>query len=308
MSALEVLAQQIINGLMLGMMYSIVAVGFTLYFGVLDLIHFSHGDIYMLGAFIALILYSIAEAIGLLASPLLVLLFIFFGSMILTGIVGVVTERLCVKPVSKAPMLISLLVTLGMGIAIREAVRIFYPRGADPKFFPTLLPTGSFKLGNVIIRHDSLIIFGLGVASIVLTNLIINRTKIGSAIRAVAQDGEAAMMMGVNLDQAVDITFFIGSALAALAGIMNGLYYRTIMFNMGAMTGIIGFSAAVMGGLGNVYGAIVGGMLFGLLETIAAAVLPFGAENKRVFAFLVVILFMIFKPTGILGEKVYERV
>lgn len=308
MSALEVLAQQVINGLMLGMMYSIVGVGFTLYFGVLDIINFSHGEFYMLGAFIALILNSIAGAAGWSVSPIFMLIYIFLGSMILTGAVGVVTQRLCVRPVSKAPMLISLLVTLGLGIAIREAVRIFYPRGADPKHFPTFLPTGSFKLGHVIIRYDSLIIFGLGVVSIVLTSLVINRTKIGSAIRAVAQDGEAAMMMGVDLDRTVDITFFIGSVLAAVAGIMNGLYYRTIMFNMGGMAGVIGFSAAVMGGLGNVYGAIVGGMLFGLLEIFCAAVLPFGAENKRVFAFLVVILFMTFKPTGILGEKVYERV
>lgn len=308
MSTLEILAQQMINGLMLGMMYSIIAVGFTLYFGVLDIINFSHGDFYMLGAFIALILYSIADAAGWLVSPLFVLVYLFLGSMILTGMVGVVAERLFVKPVSKAPLLISLLVTLGLGTVIREAVRIFYPRGADPKHFPTLLPTGSFELGHVIIRYDSLIIFGLGVISIVLTSLLTNRTRIGSAIRAVAQDGEAAMMMGVNLDLTVDITFFIGSALAAMAGIMNGLYYRTVMFNIGGMAGVIGFSAAVMGGLGNIYGAIVGGMLFGLLETFFAAVIPFGAENKRVFAFLIVILFMIFKPTGILGEKVYERV
>ena len=308
MTALDVLLQQSINGLMLGIMYSLVAVGFTLYFGVLNVINFAHGDFFMLGSFIALVLFSIAEAMGWAGNTLLVVIYLFAGSMLLTGIVGIAAERLCVKPVIKAPMLISLLVTLGLGIAIREAVRIFYPRGSDPKGFPTLLPQGSFNLGNLVIRYENLILFGLGVVLIILVNFVINRTKIGAAIRAVAQDGEAAMMMGVDLDRTIDITFLIGSAVAAVAGIMNGFYYGQTMFNIGAMMGVIGFSAAVIGGLGNIYGAIVGGILFGLLETFAAAVLPYGAENKRVFAFLIVILFLVFRPTGILGEKIFERV
>jgi branched-chain amino acid transport system permease protein len=308
MTFLDVLVQQSINGLMLGIMYSLVAVGFTLYFGVLDVINFAHGDFFMLGGFMALVLFSIAEAMGWAGNTFLVVIYLFVGSMLLTGLVGVVTERLCVKPVSKAPMLISLLVTLGLGIAIREAVRVLYPRGSDPKGFPTLLPQGSFNLGNIVIRYENIIIFGLGVVIIIVVSSLINRTRMGAAIRAVAQDGEAAMMMGVDLDRTVDITFLIGSAVAAMAGIMNGFYYGQTMFNVGAMMGVIGFSAAVIGGLGNVYGAIVGGILFGLLETFAAALLPFGAENKRVFAFLVVILFLVFRPTGILGEKIYERV
>jgi branched-chain amino acid transport system permease protein len=308
MTFLDVLVQQSINGLMLGIMYSLVAVGFTLYFGVLDVINFAHGDFFMLGGFMALVLFSVAETMGWTGNALLLVIYLFVGSMLLTGTVGIVTERLCVKPVSKAPMLISLLVTLGLGIAIREAVRVLYPRGSDPKGFPTLLPQGSFNLGNIVIRYENIIIFGLGVVIIIVVSSLINRTKMGAAIRAVAQDGEAAMMMGVDLDRTVDITFLIGSAVAAMAGIMNGFYYGQTMFNVGAMMGVIGFSAAVIGGLGNIYGAIVGGILFGLLETFAAALLPFGAENKRVFAFLVVILFLVFRPTGILGEKVYERV
>lgn len=308
MSFLDVLIQQGINGLMLGIMYSLVAVGFTLYFGVLNVINFSHGDFYMLGSFMALVLVTVAESLGWIHNSIAYVLFLFAGSMILTAIIGVLSARLAVKPVLKAPMLISLLVTLGLGIAIREAVRILYPRGSDPKGFPALFPSGAFELGGVIIRYENIFILAIGVLMIVLVNLIINRTKIGAAIRAVAQDSEAAMMMGVNMEKTIDITFIIGSAVAAVAGILNGVYYGQVMFNMGAIAGVIGFSAAVIGGLGNVYGAIVGGVLFGLLETIAAALLPIGTENKRVFAFLVVILFLIFKPTGILGEKVYERV
>ncbi|NPV87222.1 MAG: branched-chain amino acid ABC transporter permease [Anaerolineae bacterium] len=300
--------QQSINGLMLGIMYSLVAVGFTLYFGVLNVINFSHGDFFMLGGFMALILYGIADTLGWTQNVPLLIIYLFLGSMILTALIAIITARICVKPVSKAPMLISLLVTLGLGIAIREAVRVFYPRGSDPKGFPTLLPQGSLSIGNIVIRYENVIIFVLGVLVIVVVNYLITKTKMGMAIRAVAQDGEAAMMMGVDLDRTIDITFLIGAAVAAVAGIMNGFYYGQIMFNMGAMMGVIGFSASVIGGLGNVYGAIVGGILFGLLETFAAATLPMGAENKRVFAFFIVILFLVFKPTGILGEKVYERV
>ncbi len=308
MSFFEMFIQQSINGLMLGIMYALVAVGITLYFGVLNVINFAHGDFFMLGSFIALILYSLVGALGLAQSAVLTLLYLLVGSMIITAAFGVITERFFIKPVSKAPMLISLLVTLGLGIAIREAVRIFYPRGSDPKGFPTLLPQGAFEIGKVVIRYENIIIFGFGVLVIVLVNLLINRTKIGAAIRAVAQDGEAAMMMGVDMTRTVDITFIIGSAVAAVAGIMNGLYYGQTMFNTGAIIGVIGFCAAVMGGLGNIYGAIVGGLLFGLLETFFAALVPGGAENKRVFAFFIVILFLIFRPTGILGEKASERV
>ena len=168
------------------------------------------------------------------------------------------------------------MVTLGLGIAVREAIRIFYPLGANPQFFPTLLPQGSFNIGNVVIRFENLIILGIGLMTIFVVYLIINRSKMGSAIRAVAQDGEAAMMMGVNFNRTIDMTFFIGAAVAAVAGILNGLYYGRVIFNMGAIMGVIGFSASVIGGLGNILGAIVGGLLFGLMETLAAAALPIG--------------------------------
>jgi branched-chain amino acid transport system permease protein len=308
MSGFEMIIQQSINGLMLGMMYALVAVGFTLYFGVLDLINFSHGDFFMLGGFMALVMYSLGEVLGLAENAPVLLLLMVLGSMILTAVIAIVTARLAVKPVMKAPMIISLLVTLGLGIAVREAVRLLYPLGANPQFFPSLLPQGDFTIGNVFIRYENLIIMAIGILTIVAVYLIINRTKMGSAIRAVAQDDEAAKMMGVNFNRTIDLTFLIGAAVAAIAGILFGLYYGRIQFNMGAIMGVIGFSASVIGGLGNIFGAIVGGILFGLMETLAAAALPIGSENKRVFAFFVVILFLIFRPNGILGEKTSERV
>ncbi|HNR02661.1 MAG TPA: branched-chain amino acid ABC transporter permease [Anaerolineaceae bacterium] len=307
MSGFEMIIQQSINGLMLGMMYALVAVGFTLYFGVLDLINFGHGDFFMLGGFMALVMYMLGEVLGL-GDNIFMLILMFIGSMLLTAVVAIGTARLAIKPVMKAPMIISLLVTLGLGIAVRESVRLLYPLGANPQFFPTLLPQGDFTIGNVFIRYENLIILAIGILTILVVYYIINRTKMGSAIRAVAQDDEAAKMMGVNFNRTIDMTFLIGAAVAAIAGILFGLYYGRIQFNMGAIMGVIGFSASVIGGLGNVFGAIVGGILFGLMETLAAAALPIGSENKRVFAFLVVILFLIFRPNGILGEKTSERV
>ncbi len=307
MPPLEVILQQAFNGLMLGVMYALVAVGFTLFFGVLDVIHFSHGDIFMLGAFAGLSLTFLWTMIGL-GSPAVALPLTFLGASLIIGLIGVLAERACVKPLANAPPLMTLLATLSLGLVIREAVLIFYPRGADPKPFPALLPAGLFEIGGVVIRYENLDILAIGGVSMVLVDLLINRTRMGASMRAVAQDAEAAQMMGVDLDRTVDFTFFLGSALAGVAGILNGLYYSEVHFIMGIMGGIIGFSAAAIGGLGNVYGAILGGLLFGILQTLAAAFIPRGSEFRDVVAFAVVMVFMVFKPTGILGEKTIERV
>jgi branched-chain amino acid transport system permease protein len=307
MPPLEVLLQQAFNGLMLGVMYALIAVGFTLFFGVLDVIHFSHGDIFMLGAFAGLSLTTLWSAVGL-GAPAAALPLTFLGALLLTGAVGVVAERACVKPLAKAPPLMTLLATLSLGLVIREAVLIFYPRGADPKRFPAMLPAGGFEFGGITIRYENLAILAIGGGAMVLVDLLIKRTRLGASIRAVAQDAEAAQMMGVDLDRTVDFTFFLGSALAAVAGILQGLYYSEIHFIMGITGGVIGFSAAAIGGLGNVYGAILGGLLFGVLQTTAAAFIPRGSEFRDVVAFAVVMVFMVFKPTGILGEKSVDRV
>ncbi|MBI3629953.1 MAG: branched-chain amino acid ABC transporter permease [Candidatus Rokubacteria bacterium] len=307
MPPLEVVLQQALNGLMLGVMYALIAVGFTLFFGVLDVIHFSHGDIFMLGAFAGLTLTALWAALGLTA-PALALALTFLGACVITGLIGVAAERLCVKPLARSSPLMTLLATLSLGLVIRESVLVFYPRGADPKPFPTPLPAGGFDLGGVFVRWDSLAILGIGFAAMIAVDRLITRTRMGAAIRAVAQDPEAAQMMGVDLDRTVDATFFIGSALAAVAGILSGLYYGEIQFIMGITGGVIGFSAAAIGGLGNVYGAIVGGLLFGVLQTTAAAFIPRGSEFRDVVAFAVVMLFLVFKPTGILGERSVERV
>ena len=307
MPPLELLLQQAFNGLMLGVMYALIAVGFTLFFGVLDVIHFSHGDISMLGAFAGLSVLAGLHAAGI-GGGAVALALAFLASILLTGLVGVAAERVCVKPLARSSPLMTLLATLSLGLVIRESVLIFYPRGADPKRFPQLLPQGGFELGGVAVRYENLAILAIGFCAMVAVDLIINRTRMGAAIRAVAQDPEAAQMMGVNLDRTVDATFFIGSGLAAVAGILSGLYYGEVHFIMGITGGVIGFSAAAIGGLGNVYGAIVGGLLFGMLQTTSAALIPRGSEFRDVVAFAVVMLFLIFRPSGILGEKSVERV
>ena len=307
MPPLELLLQQALNGVMLGVMYALIAVGFTLFFGVLDVIHFSHGDIFMLGAFAGLSTLLGLAAVGLRA-PVAAIPLAFVAAILVTGLVGVLAERVCVKPLARSSPLMTLLATLSLGLVIRESVLIFYPRGADPKPFPQLLPQGGFEVGGVAIRYENLAILGIGLAAMVTVDLIIRRTRMGAAIRAVAQDPEAAQMMGVNLDRTVDATFFLGSGLAAVAGILSGLYYSEIHFIMGITGGVIGFSAAAIGGLGNVYGAIVGGLLFGVLQTTSAALIPRGSEFRDVVAFAVVMLFLIVRPRGILGEQSVERV
>lgn len=315
MSGFAVILQILFNGIMLGIQYSMIAVGFTLFRGVLNVLNFSHGDVFMLGAFVSLTLigtFNVMTASGFGYIGLIILIFIL--SMLLVGIIGVIFERLAVKPVSKGPVTMSLLATLGLGIAIREAVRLFYPRGGESKKFPELFhrlfagSKGAFEFSGVIFRYENILFLAIGIVVVVILAIFINKTKMGLAIRAVAQDAECALMMGVNKDFIIDITFLIGSALAALAAILYGLYYNTIVFDMGALIGVIGLSAAVLGGLGNIYGAIIGGFVFSLTEALSAAFIPRGSEFMDVVAFGVVIIFLIFKPSGILGEKVFERV
>jgi branched-chain amino acid transport system permease protein len=302
--------QQLINALLLGCTYTLIAIGFSLFFGALNVVHFSHGDICILGAFVTLILYALGKLLGIfvilpqsISIPLMIIL-----AMMLTGLLGVFFERVVIKPFRYAPLLMVLVATVALGIVIREAVRLSFPHGSNPQIFPRILPQKSFQWGGVLLRVDSLIILGTTLLLIFMMFLFIKRTKMGAAIRAISQDGEAAMMMGINMDVTVAATFLIGSALGAVAGILIGAYNNIIRFDMGLMGGVKGFSAAVVGGLGNVYGAIIGGLILGLVETFAAAFIPGGTPYTDVFAFLVVIFFLVFRPSGIMGEKVYEKV
>jgi branched-chain amino acid transport system permease protein len=304
---LGLFAQYVMNGLMLGMMYALVAVGFTLFFGVLDVIKFSHGDVLTVGAFTALATFAGLTTFGLKSTwlDLLIMLAIAIGAM---ALLGMVIARYLVMPLRSAPPLNTLLITLMIGTVLRESVRLFYPQGANPKPFPALLPRSSIDIGAFNLRLDNVLMLAAGALVVVGLQYLLNRTKLGLAIRAVAQDEETARTMGINFTAIVLITFALGSGLAAFAGVMNGLYYNEINFGMGLYLGVIGFSAAIIGGLGSVYGAILGGFLFAGLQTVGTVLLPFASAYKDVFAFAVVIAIMAWRPTGLIREKISERV
>lgn len=300
-------AQYVMNGLMLGMMYALVAVGFTLFFGVLDVIQFSHGDVLTVGAFAALAGYIGLHALGV-SSPWLELAIILALAVAAMAVLGALIARYLVMPLRSAPPLNTLLITLMLGTVLRESVRLFYPQGANPKPFPALLPRSSFAFGDFNLRLDNVLMLAAGVLVILGLQYLLNRTKLGLAIRAVAQDEETARTMGINFTAIVLLTFALGSGLAAFAGVMNGLYYNEINFGMGLYLGVIGFSAAIIGGLGSIYGAILGGFLFAALQTVGTVMLPFASAYKDVFAFAVVIAIMAWRPTGLIREKISERV
>jgi len=301
------LAQYIMNGLMVGLMYALVAVGFTLFFGVLDVIQFSHGDVLTVGAFTALMTFVGLHAAGVGSGSILLLAMVIVAIFAMAAL-GMLIGRYLVLPLRTAPALNTLLITLMLGTVLRESVRLFYPQGANPKPFPALLPTNSINFGNFNLRLDNAIMLTAGALVIAGVELLLKRTKLGLAIRAVAQDEETARTMGINFVAIVLIAFAIGSGLAAFAGIMNGFYYNEINFGMGLYLGIIGFAAAIIGGLGSIYGAILGGFLFAALQTIGTVALPLASAYKDVFAFAVIIIFMAWRPTGLIQEKISERV
>ena len=302
------LAQFVINGLMLGMMYALVAVGFTLFFGVLDTIVFSHGDTVMIGAFSGLATYTWLTAIYPNIGPLWTLIVVLAVSIATVSVLGILLAGGIIVRLRSAPALNTLLATMMLGTVLREAVRLFYPDGSNSQPFPKLLPDVSWVIGGATVRLDSILLFACGLVIIAVLHTLITRTRLGMAIRAVAQDAEAAQLMGVNFIFVVLLTFIIGSAVAAFAGVMNGIYYGEVNFSMGVLMGAIGFSAAVIGGLGNVYGAILGGFIFSFLQTIGAVALPFSSAYKDVFAFGVIILLLAWKPRGLLAEQSSQRV
>jgi branched-chain amino acid transport system permease protein len=304
---MDLLAQYVMNGLMLGLMYALVAIGFTLFFGVLNVIQFAHGDVLTAGAFAGLAGYAVVVKAGVEAA-LPQLLTVLLAATMSMALLGATLGRVLVLPLKGAPALNVLLATLMGGTVLRECIRLFYPGGSQPQRFPALLPSASWTLGRFTLRLDNLLMLAAGVALVLGLSLVLQRTRLGLAIRAVAQDEETARTMGINFERVVLLTFAVGSALAAFAGVMNGLYYNEVNFGSGLLLGVIGFSAAVLGGLGSVSGALLGGFLFAGLQTLGAVLMPFASAYKDVFAFGMVILLLAWKPTGLIGEQVGERV
>lgn len=299
----------VISALLISSLYTLVAIGFTMYVGVINLANFSHGDTCVLGTFILMPLYLLATKLGWISvSSALLIPILMLVVILITGIWGTFVYKVLVKPLLASPRLILLLATVAAGQVIRETIRVVYPNGANPQVFPKLLPQGGFELGNYTVGYDALTIILITVICIFALNFIIQKTKMGLAMRAVSQNSDVSQMMGIDIEKTVIIVFIIGSALAGLAGILNGSFYGMTKFGMGSNLGIKGFSAAVIGGLGDFQGAVLGGLLLGFVEVFSAAFIPNGSQYQDVFSFLAVILFLILRPSGILGEKVYEKV
>ncbi|MDR2051469.1 MAG: branched-chain amino acid ABC transporter permease [Deltaproteobacteria bacterium] len=305
---MDLILQFCMNGLMLGMMYALVAVGFTLFFGVLDVIVFSHGDTVMIGSFAGLAMYWWLGSYYPELAVFWMTLWVLLAAVAVVALLGMLTADAMIVPLRKGPPLNTLLATMMLGTVLRESIRLFFPDGSNPQTFPGLLPDWSWQSGNLNLRFDNIVLFCSGACIIALVHLVINRTRLGMAIRAVAQDEEAAQLMGVNFRFIVLATFALGSSVAAFAGVMNGMYYNEINFGVGLLLGAIGFSSAVIGGLGNVYGAILGGFIFAFLQTIGVVVMPFASAYKDVFAFGAVILLMAWRPTGLIAEPASKRV
>lgn len=295
------LSQQLVNAAVLGSMYALIAVGFTLYFGVLNLINLAHGAIYMIGAFAAVTGFRWGQSYGL-SVPVL-LLVVSTAAVIFSGLVGMIVERIAVKPLRRAPPLVFLITSIAVYLVLEELVLLLYPDGGNPQVFPDPFGQKTFAIGDTVIGYVQIFLISVAILSIVTLHYIITRTELGRAIRAVTADATGAKMMGIDVDRTIASTFFIGSGLAALGGIMEGMNFGAIMFNMGFIAGIKGFTAAVIGGLGNVYGALIGGYLLGVLEVLISAYVPSGAAYKNIFIFGFLILCLVFRPNGLLSRN-----
>ncbi len=294
--------QLIWNGLIVGSFYSLVALGYSMVYGIIKLLNFAHGDIYMLGAFVGFLVLSSFGGIPAAAS-IPALLAILLLAMVVTGLVGVAIERVAYRPLRTSPRLAVLITAIGVSFTLEYGIRQIF--GPDPQAFPVRLSSESFDvLGTRISMSQVVLVVVAAVLMFVLAH-IVERTREGRAMRAIALDPQAAHLMGVNVNRVIATVFFIGSALAGAAGVMAGAYYGSIDFLMGFVIGLKAFTAAVIGGIGNLYGAMLGGLLLGLLESFGSAWL--GGEWRDVFSFAVLILILTFKPTGLLGARVVER-
>jgi len=293
--------QQLINGLTLGSVYALIALGYTMVYGILELINFAHGEIYMVGAYWGLLSLSLFDVNNLSGiSLVVVLIFIFLSSMVFCAILGFIIEKVAYKPLRNSPRLAPLITAVGVSIVLQNLVMLI--AGTDNKSFPFIFIRGDIKIGEVSIPYIQLFIIIISVILMVSLHIFIKNTKLGKAMRAVSEDKKTAGLMGINVDWIISLTFLIGSSLAAAAGVMVGIYYGMINFTMGYIAGLKAFTAAVLGGIGNIPGAMFGGVLLGVLESFGAGFIS--AEYKDVFAFCILIFVLIFKPSGLLGERV----
>ena len=294
MEFIQQILQQLINGISLGSIYALIALGYTMIYGIIKLINFAHGDIYMVGAYLGF--YAITLGIPIVPAILI--------SMAVTSCLGVVVERLAYRPLRHAPRISVLITAIGMSFFLEYAMMALV--SPTPRTFPATISDVSFEVGGLIISGQQLLIMGVTFLLMTILTYIVRRTKIGKAMRAASYDTEAAQLMGINADRIISITFAIGSALAAVAGVLIGIYYNAIDPLMGLMPGIKAFVAAVFGGIGSLPGAVFGGIVLGIVEAFISGL---GLSMFRdAAAFAILILVLLLRPAGIFGKNVKEKV
>lgn len=323
---LQTLPQVLIDGLTLGTVYAVIALGYTMVYGILQLINFAHGEIFMTGAFIGTTFFILLTGMGFITSipPIIILIVVLFTTAILTGFLGMGIERIAYRPLRNAPRLIPLITAIGISFVLQDLVRFIaeLTKGnyivTGPSLFTEQININTSAISSVFndasFKTSFLIVLITAIILMIALDYFVNRTKWGTAMRAVALDRETASLMSINVNKVISITFFIGSALGGATGVLFAVQYGTIDPYIGFILGLKAFTAAVLGGIGNIRGAMLGGILLGVMEMFAAANLSLltggvlGAEYKDVFAFSILILVLIFKPEGLLGKPIAEKV
>jgi len=308
---MDVLLQQVINGLVLGSMYALVALGYTMVYGIINLINFAHGEVLMIGALCSWSLINILQpAFPNLPSWVILLMAMVLASMAAAAL-NFAIEKIAYRPLRNAPKLAPLITAIGMSIFLQTIAMIVWKPNYKP--FPTLLPSTPIAIGEAVITPTQLMILGLTAVALAVLSWLVNATRLGRAMRATAENPRMASLMGVKPDMVISATFIIGAVLATLAGVMWASNYGTVHHAMGFLPGLKAFTAAVFGGIGNLGGAVVGGLLLGLIESIGSGYLGeltggvMGSQYSDIFAFLVLILVLTLRPSGLMGERVADR-
>lgn len=300
---MDIFFQQLINGLTIGSLYALVALGYTMVYGVMKLINFAHGDLVALSAYVGLTISS--QVFGLNTNSIVNIVIVFLLTIIIVSFVGVLLEKLAYKPLRKASRLSAVVSALGASLVIQNSIMLIW--GPNMQIFPSnLFPSTTWVFGNVIISFTQMVILVLSTILMICLYIFVNKTKLGTAIRATAIDKEAAMLMGINVNRIITLVFVIGSALGAVGGLFIGIYYKGLTFDMGWLYGLSAFIAAIIGGIGSIPGAMIGGMLLGLFNAMIAGYVS--TQWAETFTFILLIVILIVRPTGILGEKTAEKV
>ncbi len=308
---MEILLQQIINGLVLGSMYALVALGYTMVYGIINLINFAHGEVLMVGALTSWTIIGLMQASMPGAPGWVVLIISMLIACVVAAALNFVIEKVAYRPLRNSPKLAPLITAIGMSILLQTLAMIIWKPNYKP--YPTLLPATPFEVGGAVITPTQIMILGLTAVSLALLMYLVNYTRLGRAMRATAENPRVAGLMGVKPDMVISATFIIGAILATIAGVMYASNYGTVQHTMGFLPGLKAFTAAVFGGIGNLAGAVVGGILLGLIEAIGSGYIGtltggvLGSHYSDIFAFIVLIVMLTLRPSGLLGERVADR-